>query len=113
MGIESSDFYPNLWKIEATIPGHVFKLRFDAPTHRKRSGFFSILPNFSTKWDQILGKVKYVALVGLVAKILCKFELEGRVYGGDERRNKKNREKRRESLSVGSRAGEEEKRGVR
>ena len=58
-------------------------------------------------------EVEWVALVGLVAKILCKFELEGRVYREDERRKKKNRERRRESLSEGLRAALEEKRGVR
>ena len=36
-----------------------------------------------------------------MAKILFEFELEGRMYGGDERRKKKSREKRGESLSGG------------
>jgi len=48
-----------------------------------------------------------------VAKFCCNSKLSTRMYGGDERRKKKNREVMREILSGGSRPGGEQRRNTR
>jgi len=79
------------------LPGHAFELQFGAPNPPITCW---VLPDSAQFQYQIVaslwGRSNEGILYLKVAKILCKFELEGHVYGGDERRKMRIKEERRE-----------------